>query len=86
MEQKKKAQQLPIKGKVRTSSKINNKIKIQQDNNNIYMHKLVDILRWSSQEKPEEDAEAHLLCSNDWMNAHCFVDGIKSPKILSYIS
>ena len=23
--------------------------------------------------KPEEDAEAHLLCSNDWMNAHCFV-------------
>ena len=25
--------------------------------------------------KPEEDAEAHLLCSNDWMNAHCFVDG-----------
>ena len=22
---------------------------------------------------PEEDAEAHLLCSNDWMNAHCYV-------------
>ena len=21
--------------------------------------------------KPEEDAEAHLLCSNDWMNSHC---------------
>ena len=27
--------------------------------------------------KPEEDAEAHLLHSNDWMNAHHFVDGIK---------
>ena len=26
--------------------------------------------------KPDDDAEAHLLCSNDWMNAHCFVDGI----------
>ena len=22
--------------------------------------------------KPEEDAEAHLLCSNDWMKAHHF--------------
>ena len=27
--------------------------------------------------KPDEDAEAHLLCSNDWMNAHHFVDDIK---------
>ena len=27
--------------------------------------------------KPEEDAEAHLLCSIDWMNAHHFGDGIK---------
>ena len=26
--------------------------------------------------KPDEDAEAHLLCSNDWMNAHHFVDGM----------
>ena len=24
--------------------------------------------------KPDDDAEAHLLCSNDWMNAHCFDD------------
>ena len=24
-------------------------------------------------EKPDEDAEAHLLCTNDWMNAHHFV-------------
>ena len=30
--------------------------------------------------KPEEDAEAHLLCSNDWMNAHCFVDGVKVQR------
>ena len=27
--------------------------------------------------KPDEDAEAHLLYSNDWMNAHRFVDGVK---------
>ena len=27
--------------------------------------------------KPEEDAEAHLLHSNDWMNAHCFNDDVK---------
>ena len=30
--------------------------------------------------KPEEDAEAHLLHSHDWMNAHRFVDGIK-PRV-----
>ena len=30
--------------------------------------------------KPEEDAEAHLLCSNDWMNAHHFVNGIKVQR------
>ena len=30
--------------------------------------------------KPEEDAEAHSLCSNDWMNAHHFVDGIKVQR------
>ena len=30
--------------------------------------------------KPEEDAEAYLLCSNDWMNAHHFVDGVKVQK------
>ena len=27
--------------------------------------------------KPDEDAEAHLLHSNDWMNAHHFVDAVK---------
>ena len=30
--------------------------------------------------KPEGDAEAHLLCSNDWMNAHHFVNGIKVQR------
>ena len=33
--------------------------------------------------KPEEDAEAHLLHSNDWMNAHHF-NNLMSSKILSY--
>ena len=27
--------------------------------------------------KPNEDAEAHCLHSNDWMNAHHFVDDVK---------
>ena len=30
--------------------------------------------------KPDEDAEAHLLCLNDWMNAHHFVDGVKVQR------
>ena len=30
--------------------------------------------------KPDEDAEAHLLCSNDGMNAHCFVEGVKVQR------
>ena len=30
--------------------------------------------------KPEEDAEAHLLCSNDWMNVHRFVNGVKVQR------
>ena len=27
--------------------------------------------------KPEEDVEAHLLRTNNWMNTHDFLDGIK---------
>ena len=27
--------------------------------------------------KPEKDAEAHLQCSNDWMNAHHFEEEVK---------
>ena len=30
--------------------------------------------------KPEEDAEAHLLCSNDRMNAHCFNNDVKVQR------
>ena len=30
--------------------------------------------------KPDEDAEAHLLYSNDWMNAHCFVNSVKVQR------
>ena len=30
--------------------------------------------------KPEEDAEVHLLHYNDWMNAHCFNDGVKVQR------
>ena len=30
--------------------------------------------------KPEENAEAHLLCSNDCMNAHCFNDKVKVQR------
>ena len=29
--------------------------------------------------KPEEDAEAHLLRTNDWMHTHTFPEGVKSP-------
>ena len=29
---------------------------------------------------PEEGAEAHLLCSNDWRNAHHFVNGVKVKR------
>ena len=30
--------------------------------------------------RPDEDAEAHLLHSNDWMNAHHFVSGVKVQR------
>ena len=30
--------------------------------------------------KPDEDAEVHLLHSNDWMNAHHFVNGVKVQR------
>ena len=30
--------------------------------------------------KPEEDAEVHLLCSNDRMNAHHFIDDVKVQR------
>ena len=30
--------------------------------------------------KPEEDAEANLLCTKDWMNTHHFVENIKVQR------
>ena len=41
-------------------------------------------INWSNF-KPEfsgkpEDAEAHLLCSNDWMNAHHFEEELKGQR------
>ena len=30
--------------------------------------------------KPEEDAEAHILHSNDWMNAHHFNEDVKVQR------
>ena len=30
--------------------------------------------------KPDVDAEAHLLCTNDWMNAHHFIEGVKVQR------
>ena len=30
--------------------------------------------------KQEEDTEAHLLCLNDWMEAHCFNDNIRVQR------
>ena len=30
--------------------------------------------------KPEEDMEAHLLRTNDWMNMHDFLDGVKVQR------
>ena len=30
--------------------------------------------------KPDEDAEAHLLHTNDWMNAHHFTKGVKVQR------
>ena len=30
--------------------------------------------------KPDEDAEAHLLCTNDWMNAHHFNESVKFQR------
>ena len=42
-------------------------------------------LHWSNFEpefsrKPDEDEEAHLLCSNDWMNPHHFIGGLNIQR------
>ena len=30
--------------------------------------------------KPEEDTEAHLLCTNDWIQMHQFGDNVKVQR------
>ena len=30
--------------------------------------------------KPDEDTEAHQVCTNDWMNAHHFIEGVKVQR------
>ena len=30
--------------------------------------------------KPDEDAEAHVLCTNDWMTANHFMEGVKVQR------
>ena len=30
--------------------------------------------------KPEGNAEAHLLCTNNWMKAHHFIEGVKVQR------
>ena len=42
-------------------------------------------LNWSNLKpefsgKSDENSEVHLLCSNDWMNAHHFIDGVKVQR------
>ena len=43
-------------------------------------------LKWSNFKpefsgKPDEDAEAHLLWTNDWMNTHHFIEGDKVQRL-----
>ena len=53
----------------------------QQNQDQVGQQQQVVHLNWSNfkpefSRKPDEDAEAHLLHSNDWMNAHHFFDGV----------
>ena len=57
----------------------------QQQQDNTGQQQKVVHLNWSNFKsefsgKTDEDAEAHLLCLNDWMNAHHFVDGVKVQR------
>ena len=68
-----------IKGKDRISNKTSSN-RIQDSGGQQHLH-----MNWSNFKpefsgKPEEDAEAHLLCSNDWMNAHHFHDDMKVQR------
>ena len=53
---------------------------LPQPGQQIHMH-----INWSHFKpeysgKPEEDVEAHLLKTNDWMNTHDFPDGVKVQR------
>ena len=66
-----KEEQLHLTGE---KDRNNLNIKMQQDSD---LH-----INWSNVKpeflgKPEEDAEAHLLCFNDWINAHHFEEEVK---------
>ena len=57
----------------------------QQNQDQAGQQQQVVHLNWSKLKpefsgKPEEDAEAHLLCSNDWINTHHFIDGIRIQR------
>ena len=32
--------------------------------------------------KPDDDAQAHLLCTNNWMIAHHFIEGVTDQRFL----
>ena len=82
------------KGRDKTN-RINSRTNNNNNNSNIQNQDLAGQqqhlhLNWSNFKpefsgKSDEDAEAHLLHSNDWMNAHALCQWCKSPEILSYI-
>ena len=79
----KKEQQHLIRGKDKTNNETN-----QQQNQDgagqQHLHINLSNFKPEFSGKPEEDAEAHLLCSNDWINAYHFVDDVKVQRVLSY--
>ena len=59
----------------------------QQNHDQAGQQQQVVHLNWSNFKpefsgKPDEDAEAHLLHSNDWMNVHHFVEGVKAQRFV----
>ena len=74
MEKERKEQLCPIKNKGKSKPQPHDAVRQR------HIH-----LNWSNFKpefsgKPEEDAEAHLLRSNDWMDAHHFNEDIKVQR------
>ena len=46
----------------------------------VHMHMNWSHFKPEYSSKPEEDVEAHLLRTNDWMNTHDFPDGVKVQR------